>query len=493
VSSYLYAFPLWKADLAASNWLLLFFGIALSGIVLAALVVQYADLLYRVTGVETPYAKIQFATSATDRQLNPNIDRDQNNVDRFEDLPRSLRFIQYDCGKAAFDAGGMAQYKQKQEYKLYTNGFALRDKLILYVNRIVNAQRKGGNIEILKGQVKQTAEKFERLVSDPVEAHFHQNYEAAWAEVRRQEDVFDAERVSSKLPREEEERRLREPDPDYCKGTDAEVNEDNTKRLVEEIRLVHSFVASLFHFTDNIEGAIGMLTSAYRTRLGSGDINAIGGLADALYAGGRDLREVLSLEERDLEIVEKNVGQMKRSGMRSQSKDDVKIYADLVKRYDRARFIVRLRLAYLYAQHGLGWQEDIVPQPDLRWWSAQTYADDAYEKLLDKSKRPPRFRCTDDAQDLAIKDTYAFVKLAFQAYNLKTQRITPDQSQVKEARGVLEDALAEAREKHSLLLAAEPAMRNGGAAPWCLVAEQTKGWVKRILTHLKLADTLMSR
>jgi len=149
-----------------------------------------------------------------------------------------------------------------------------------------------------------------------------------------------------------------------------------------------------------------------------------------------------------------------------------------------------LELAYIWAQHDLAPDEDLLPQRDLHWSSAQKYADDAYESLLDKNKSPPRFPCTDDDLDLRIKDTYAFVKLAYEAYNLKTLGRLPNESRVRQAREILEDALAEAREERRRFEEARSPTAATRGALSCFSDEGTRAWVKLISRHLKLAEAL---
>jgi hypothetical protein len=243
-----------------------------------------------------------------------------------------------------------------------------------------------------------------------------------------------------------------------------------------------------------------MFTSIFQLDQSTKDTNAIAGFANALYVGGDDLREVLAREEDDLRLTESRLRQVEAAKFWTQNEvkadptgakeTDNKAYNDLVDRNNRARFIIRLRLAYIWAQHGLAPEADLLPQRDLHWSSAQQYADDAYESSLGKSWSPRRFPCIDDGSDLGIKDTYAFVKLAYQAYNLKTLRIPPNEFQVRQAREVLEGALAEAREEHRRVMEARPLMARGESAPSCFTEVETKAWVKRILNHLKLAEAL---
>jgi hypothetical protein len=491
-------------------WPMIVFAAALSCILVAALVGPYErSALSRVSGLETPYLKVQFAIppSLADKQQILNVERDLNNLGTLEEFTRSLRFIQYDCAQAALDAAldshGIDDFVNKQSEKslVFRAGIAFRHNLIPYISRIVKAKRQGYNPFVLKARVRQVADKFALLTND---GDFERSYHAAMSEVQRQHQLFRDEGVADDQLPEEVERLNIDPDPSYCwpSKQDIDLVSRNVRLVAQKMpRLILGFPASLFFFEGNVDAANMMIDSAFRLDEKTEDINLISSQADALYVGARDLREVLQTEERELEIIEKRIGQVGRA--KSWKEDEIKadptretenkIRDDLARRYSRGRFILRPRLAYLWAQHGLGSDEDLLPQRDLHWSSAQKYADDAYESLLDKSKSPPHFACTDQAVNLRIKDTYAFVKLAYQAYNVKTQRRPPDEFEVRRAREVLEDAMAEARDAHRRLEDAMTKARERqavDATAFCFTEVETRAWVRRVASHLKLAEAL---
>jgi hypothetical protein len=320
------------------------------------------------------------------------------------------------------------------------------------------------------------------------------------SEVERQTQLFTKEGVGADLPGEEQLRRSNDPDPKYC-DDDIKLASDvrNVWMVVQKRpRPILGIAATLFHFEGDTGAANAIRNQIFNLNRATDDINAKGAHTSAQYIEGDDLSEVIRQRQADLQEVESRLGKAERARVWSETeiqKDslretDNKARSDLVRRYNRARFLDRLRLAYLWAQHGLAAEGDLLPERDLHWASAQEYADDSYEALLDRSKSPPRFICMDDELDLQIKDTYAFVKLAYQAYNLKTRRIAPDEFEVRRTRAILEDALAEAREQHRRLLEARPSMARGEAAPSCFAVEATTAWIRRILGHLRLADAL---
>jgi hypothetical protein len=496
---------------ASAIWPVIIFGGALSGVVLAALLAPYEQTaLSRLSGVETPYLKVQFAISPAEKQLILNVERDLNNLDILQQFPQSLRFIQYDCATAALDAKvsganmPMDRFvKESEKSRVFRAGLAFRKSLIPYVNRVVSAQRQGYNLPALKGRVRNVAEKFALLAAsgdlktDYQAAMFDINYHEAMFEVQRQYQLFKNEGVGSDALPEEEDRTNTDPDPKYCLHSDEDIKYIR-QAAQERPRYIHGFAAALFFFIGDVGAGNAMISGAFGLNEKTDDINLIVGRSDALYTGGQDFSAVLPIAEKELEIIEERIGKIERVKVWSDNeilvdpmrKYENEIRSDLAKRYSRARFAVRRRLAYLWAQHGLASEEDLLPRRDVRWSSAQKYADEAYESLLDKSKRAPQFKCIDDDWDLRTKDTYAFVKLAYQAYNLRTQRIPPDEFEVRQARKILEDALAEAREERRRF---EEARSPTGAARGelsCFTQEETRAWVKRISNHLKLADAL---
>jgi hypothetical protein len=489
-----------KAEL--NKWPLLLFAGALSSIVLSALVAPYAStLLERTSDVETPIAKVKFATSTAEKQLIPNVERDIVSFDRFEDFPRSLRFVQYDCGQRALESGGMASFrdnpKTKGEYENFQNAVAFRRQWIPYVNYIVNAQRKGYSIEILKGQVRFLTEKFVRLVSD--RDQFSDNYKAILSERDRQVGVLQAEGVDGTLTPEEQKRQNDDPDPKWCDPPQQkEIKEEDVKKLVNNTRYVHGFVAALLGFTGNTEENIWIWRLAKGIHGLDKDINVNNGLANALYLGRRDFGEIFAVRAIALESIKSQTdfAQGFKPCDPKASVDqclDNQIKEQLIKRYDRARFGAQLRFAYWWAQKGLSSQEDTWPPEDVPWQTAQNYAEHAYQTLQAKGKTPqekgpPWFKCTDDGEDLNIKDTYAYIKLAFEAYKLQVHKIQPRQTQVLESREILEDARASVLDTLRLLQASR---LPGEVAPSCLIEAEAKAWVKRISSHLKLAEAML--
>ena len=474
---------------------MIIFGIALSFVLLAALLGPYEQsALSRLSGLETPYLKVQFAIppSLTDKQQLVNITRNLNIYSTLEAFPRRFRFIQYDCAQAALDAGmAITEFTSKPEkYREFTAGLAFQYSLLPYVNQLLNAEKKGYNRVVLKARARQVAEKFAFLATP---GDFERNYRAVMSEAERQWQLFKDEGVGEEAAPVELQRQLIDPDPDYCRPSRDEIslaldrlNMDNVRNvrmvLQKRPRLILDPATLLFQFEGDTGAANAMRTEIYNLKQNTDDINSFSGYVDALYLEGGDLTEVIEVTRNMLQVNESRLQKLERAKVWTEKEvesvpsreTDNKARSDLVRRYKRA------------AQLSLEAEGDLLLERDLQWSTAQIYADDIYKALLDRSKEdPPRFAGIDDDQDLTIKDVYAFVKLAYQAYNLRTQRIPPEEFQVRQARSVLEEALAEAREERRRLEQA-----RGGPPPSCFTEIETAAWVKRISSHLKLAEAL---
>ena len=237
--------------------------------VLAALVAPYASaLLGRLTGLETPYAKFQFATPTAERELLLDAERDLTIFDRFADLLRGSRFIQFDCWYAALEAGGLNTFsntdKFKRNYNNYRNAIAFRNRLTSYVIRLENARRQGCDIESLKTRVRPVAEKLSRLLFVPKEQSVDTAYSAAMSEVDKQDGELRMDGIENKLNKTSAELQSeqKDPDPQWCEPNTQEIKGDDLRMLIDETRFVYGAVAELFGFTGNAEGVITVLTLA---------------------------------------------------------------------------------------------------------------------------------------------------------------------------------------------------------------------------------------
>jgi hypothetical protein len=215
-------------------------------------------------------------------------------------------------------------------------------------------------------------------------------------------------------------------------------------------------------------------------------------LSDALYFGGRDFNEIFPLINVAVTSIDSQADRVRNfdGGKSQDAETDNQIREQLTKRYDRARFSERLHLAYLWAEKGLSAREDApLGEEVVPWPKAQAYAEEAYQGLLGESKRTPWFACIDDSKEVLIKDTYAFVKLAFVAFNVRAKGISPDRTQVTDARMLLEDARARVLDMQR---------RNGETGSTetsssCLTGSELRAWMKRISNHLNLAVAMQQR
>jgi hypothetical protein len=464
---------------AAGMWRMLLPLAALAGVVLAAVVTFSPALFERVAQLETPYLKVQFATSSAEKDLVLRVDRDIVSYDKLEDLPQSLRFISYDCGQAALDAGGMARLPAEQ-YRTFQNVIAFRKQMLPYVNSIVDHQRKGWRLEILKARVKVIAEKFEKLVLSDKDS-FAANYKETMDAIERQIAQFKNEGASTDLAPEEKRRLERDDDPHWCDPPEGkQVTAEELKALIDQSRGVYGFVSGLFGFIGDSEGDVRIMSLAQRTF--GADINVNSQLAASLYVAGRDYEDVfraLNAKDQAIEKAAKTVNAFVATSPRD---DDIK--RRLLMRYERARFIDKVHRAYLWAQRGL---DETWPRQEVPWHTALTAAKHAYDSLAQAQYF--RFPCIDDDWELEVNDTYAFVVLAFEAYKLQAYRKKPSETQIGEARAILEDLRAQALDK---LRDVRTPRRSNEPAPTCLIESEAKAWLKRLSSHIKLADAMLS-
>jgi hypothetical protein len=497
-----------KADTQTdyAKWPLLTFAVGFAGLVLLALIGPNVPMvLDRTSSVETPYVKIQFLTSPGERQRALQFERDLQPILDLDEFPRSARFIQYDCMQAAIEAHGIGQFKllknsSPNSYQTFTDALRFHRWLGAYVNRILNAQRQGDDIETLKGRVRIVAAKFVVLVSG-VPADIDTNAAEVWKEIEKQNQFFELHHRSAAFLAEEKNRQLLDPDPPWCDAPYADIDQNAfqqvVKELIETTGFVHRDVSTLLHFAGDIDSEILVMSLARAVPGQLEDINVNDHLAATLYLGGRDFTELMPFLEIGRQRIDKNDAALQTprydgdplyEGDDTDKGDDDEIIKLLRKRYERARFDTALERAYLWAQEGVSPSSDLLPE-EVHFTEADQIANEAYKTL--RNNKLPRFRCTDDSWELSVMDTYAYVKLAFQTHNLKNHRIQPIQTEVTEAREVLEDASARVRDALRLLIQYKKAMMGGAAPPTCLTEAAMRAWAKRISGHVTLAEALL--
>jgi hypothetical protein len=474
------------------NWWLLIFAVALACVAVAAMFAPYGPaILDRTSAVETPYLKVQFATSAAEKQVTLDIDRNLLSLDRIDTIPQTVRFIQFDCGQAALETGGMANFinQDRDRYQDFVNAGAFRtnSKFYTFVLRIINAQRRDYSEELLKGRVRVAAQKLFRLVSDPEPSRFHENYQAARLEVEDQDRALELDGIGKALPEEERERRQgKDGDPPWCRDDKIDPDEKAINRLVKETRYMYGFVAALLQFTGDTEGVIFVMSLAKRIPRLDKDINVNDALAAALYLGGRDLAQATSLFELALISVQSN--ERRVQGFQAQGDTDNDIREKLLVRYDRASFLLKLELAYLWAQDALRPRQDARSLDGTRLETAQNYVERAYERLL--KSNAPQYNCLDYGGELYIKDAYAYVMLATLARNLQVHKEPVDQAKLHKAENILEDARGQVREIQLLIAEAKKRLQHENIPLPCMAELEARSWDRRISNHLKLAQAL---
>jgi hypothetical protein len=478
-------FPLWAATDNAvgsesGSWRVPTTIVVIAALVALALFAPGGSAIVdRITGFETPVVKLQLATSASDRQLAASVDRDLSLLDDISDLSGSLRFLQYDCGYAILSSGGPDQLdsENRQNFAKYTdfkNAIAFRKSsdFAKFVRRITIAKGTGADVEILKAHVRPVAEKLSRLAAT-LERNdqdaFDQAYADAEVELKRQDDAvridnkIDDNRVGDDLSEDDQRDDLR-----WCGTGDDEITTVNLRDVVNYTRAFYGFVAGLDGFVGDLDGQILMYSLAKSRPLLKEDINVNLGLAGSLYYGGRQIGEIFPYVLTALQRLEHEA-----DVARNRSNVDGKIAEELGRRYERGRIILHRQLAYLWALESLRPQEKIRPEEDAPLDLADRYAREAY----DGPKEAVRILCEDDDSMIYAEDTYALVKLAIQANNVRTHAAGLDREELRKAQSLLEDARAQ------LSLA-------GREAKSCINQQRAAAWTKRIYSHLRLVESL---
>jgi hypothetical protein len=484
--------PTQEATTNPNNWWLLIFAGALASVVLLALLAPYAPtMLDRATDFKTPYLEVQLATSAAETQLVLDIDRDLVPVEMIEKVPRGVRFLQYDCGQALIEAMGRGDvnFSQGESYKDFVNAdaFLTRSDFSKFARRAVNVRRRVDNDEVVKARLRVVANKLLRLVSDPPES-FHPNYQEALSEVTKQDTLLAQQyQVGNDLPPEDMQYQ-NEVQP-WCRDDKADPNKEETVKSLVKTRFILGFVAALLHTIGDTEGVIFMYSLAKKNPGLEMDINVNDRLGAALYIGGRDLSQVTSLFNIALSTVKSNEKTVNDLKALSRTDIDSRIIEALQTRYNRARLILTLQLAYLWAQETLRPPEDPWSTSS-RLATAQIYVDDAYRRFREDKDKMPTYACNDDGMGLVIKDAYAYVMLAALARDLRVYKTPVDKIKLHHLMIILEDAKAEAGKIKDEISDAKKKARVKDVALPCMLESEAIAWGKRTTNHLELAKAL---
>jgi hypothetical protein len=471
-----YTFPLWRYELnLGGTWGLIALASALGSIMLVAIIEPHLDSL---TTFETPYAKFQFATPQAERQLQVEIQRDLSFFEGLQGVTGTDRIFQIECGYAAVKAGGFAAFERSPLYQDLGHALVLRNAFRDFLARVARAQTAGYDIDGLKRRVSPVADKFYALISGrwPARLSLHSivdAYRDATQELRKQDYALATEGIGNPpangakaAPRSGQEA---DPERHWCAPLPEELSKQSQiEDLLENTRYVYGAVAVMFSFTGNTEGQIKTYLAARARPPLRDDINVNGSLADAMYQAERDFRQVSEFYEKALAAIDSQAADVANfcASPRSQPNDQ-EICQDLPRRYTRARLNVRRDLAYVWAQ------------ADMRWPTAEFYANQNLEDFRQGST--PQYECLDDYVPIEVKDTYSYVMLAFQAHNYRNDRITPNVTDVREARSLLEEAASELEAKQL----------EEDSPIQCTSHDQTKVWLRRVRSHLRLAEAML--
>jgi hypothetical protein len=126
---------------------------------------------------------------------------------------------------------------------------------------------------------------------------------------------------------------------------------------------------------------------------------------------------------------------------------------------------------------------NVWAQEGVNWPTAQDYT----QRNLDEfsSGELPLFPCfLDPYESFNIKDTYAFVRLSRHAHNTRSDKSASSIAELREARWLLEELMTQLQDRQRQDDENDQLNR-------CTYHEQTKLWLRRVKSHLKLADALL--
>ena len=490
------------------KWQLLTLTGGIAAIVLAAMLAPVSpSLLRRLTGIETQFGKFQFAPSPAEKELIRVVDRDLAGFDRFKLSPIINKIVEYECGYAALQADGYKNFKDSDEFQLFAVALALRNRINRFVFLAANAQLQGYDLETIKTRIRPLAITFSRLVMSVNTESQGKIFDDVAEVLSKQEAQFKSEGITDKITEEETSRLRIDRDPDWCEDKLRNAAQLSNKddfidlreiisslemnKLTHHTRYIHNMIASMFYFSNNIEGSINVLREAKKINKIKDDINVNYDLAEALYLSERDFIDVApkvsDLFEAALRQTVVESSKIAANGLadtrtiqyftppsasnsenhfQSDEDIDLQIRKELRKRYNRAQLNIKLRLAYLWSQQGE------------RLTEALAYARDNYDTLTSGAR--PMYICFDADETYNIRDTYAFVNLSQQEHNFRVHGVDPDMKVVREAQEILEGVSAELREQG----------REQGKV-LCLSDIARSLWLKRISSHLRLAQQML--
>jgi hypothetical protein len=355
-----------------------------------------------------------------------------------------------------------------------------------FVAAILAAQRKGYDTDNLKMRARAVADKFFPLIVTPSLGELE--YADAISEINRQtQEIVRLTNLPTPIVDVGNQDELK-----WCRDDkmSTELSREQLHDLILNTRYVHGIVAGLFEYVDNIDAAIKIFTKAIEIENIENDMNVTSGLAELRYRGrnitdkldDKRFSEISNLLNKALlraEFESKKVTEFQVNGGTGL---DATIRTRLIERYKRAVLFIKLEIALFLAQEGE------------QWSTANEYADEIYRGL---QPNVIQLECIDSYGKVDIMDTYAFVKLASQAYNVQTYDERPDVMEVRRLRSILMDAKAQLKQLSNRLAQAAD-QRNSApgknASVSCFADEERNDlWNRRVSGHIRLADALLSR
>ena len=407
------------------------------------------------------------------QQVNFQIERDLQGFYGLDNLLRGVRFVEFDCGLHALEAGGMDKFGDSPGMRRFSNALVFREKVVhSFLALTMNAIRQGHDLEPLKKRAKIVAERFSLLTNpDLAGDSFGELYAQALSELKAQSAALKELGIRDEWPAPEEQMaEAADPPPAWCRDPSRqELGQDDFRDLVRHGRVVHGFIAGLYIFAGDAEMAVSVMRRA-RISLAA-DINVNAELAEMLslrrlpdeHLNIKDLDEASELLGVSIKAIKAQAEQVE--AYRADTPIDLDIKRKLQERYIRARLDVERTMAFLLAQEST--------EHPILWYIAQQYAADNYNAHIDRTLK--LFPCVDDFVPVAILDIYGYVKMMSQQDRISMGDKLDDR-ELTDAMSSFKQALAELRKVKS------------GVCVW--QGRRKEQWERRISVHYKQAQAM---
>jgi hypothetical protein len=365
-----------------------------------------------------------------------------------DDLLRSRRFINLDCGYRAIKAGGLEQFRKTESFKGFANAIAFRERgpVPLFLAGVVHALHASSdpeNRKRLSALAVGVADKLHPLLLglDLPTHEYAKLYDSAQREVGAAVDRLKngSTGVETWRSARATETERASPGPAWCDPSrETHLSAEDFRQAARSSRSVFALVTGLYVFGNATDKATEVAEKA--KVLFADDMNVNASLAE-LLALKRNEGEQLDkptyarvhrLLERALKQALEEQRIVQDFSPRDGDPVDLEIKRRLLDRYRRAVLDIKLELAFFLANEN---SRD-------GWTYAERFVEEnlsAYQAEFEESEKNKlkRFPCLDNFMGASILDAYGFVKLTALA---RDQYM--DRRQVRDAMQKLEEAKA---------------------------------------------------